>query len=84
MESFAFELSIADNDALDRVICLRWMSEGLCLCQRAIRLRRDVRIGQALLELDRLVIGWCHPGMEYDSHVEELVDSFENALGEPF
>lgn len=84
MESITFELCRALDDPLDRTLCIRVMFGEVCTSQRSIRLRRNARLGEALLEIDRLVLGWASPLVQRGRHIEELIDCSEHLLGEPF
>lgn len=84
MESISFEFARAIDDPLDRTLCVRVLFGKACIAQRSIRLRRDARLGQTLLEMERVLLRWANQIVKRDAHIEQQLDSMESALGEPF
>lgn len=84
MESITFEFCRALDDPLDRTLCVRVLFGEACLAQRSIRLARSSSLGEAMLEIDRILIGWARSGVEDGRHMDQILNNTEKALGEPF
>lgn len=53
---------------------------------RSLRVSPTVRLGQILLEVDRLVLAWGNPALPVDKseHLHDTWDAVEARLSDPF
>lgn len=86
MEAITIEFCAAEGDPFDRTLGFLLKSDRTLLAVRSIRLRPDVRIGEALTWVDRVVLSWATPQIRELEHIHDTLDELERALGmgEPF
>lgn len=83
MECITIEITAAEGDPYDRSVGFLIKSDRTLHAARSVRIRPDVRLGQILLELDRVVLAWGQPQLKDYEHIHDTLDRLALAVGYP-
>lgn len=81
METFTVELATAEGDPYDRTLGCMIKAGSTMMLARTTRIAPNIRLGQVLLEIDRLAIAWAAPQLRDSEHVHDVWEQLERNIG---
>lgn len=82
MYSMTIEICVDEQDPTDRTLGVLVRTERSLEMARSLRIAPQRRIGDVLVEIDRLVLAWALPELRGDAseHLHDVWDSCEQHL----